>query len=276
MATATTTTEASGAPPATAGEPVVELIGVKKAFGAQQVLRGIDMVVEAGKTTVIVGPSGEGKSVILKHMLGLMRPDRGEVRLFGQPLGHLRRRRLRAVRTRFGVLFQGVALFDSMTVFDNVALPLRERTRATGGEVRQKVMERLELMDLHEVEHKYPAQLSGGMQKRVGLARALVLDPEVVFFDEPTTGLDALRTNEIYRLFYRSQQELGYSAVIVSHDVPKIFKLADRVVLLSKGVLHGGGSPEAFQRSTDPVVRRFVETTMGHIYISDIEEGVGQ
>jgi len=265
--------EAPAAPPA-AGDPVIELIGVEKAFGAQQVLRGVDMVVEAGKTTVIVGPSGEGKSVILKHMLGLMRPDRGQVRLFGLDLARLRGRRLRAVRTRFGVLFQGVALFDSMTVFDNVALPLRERTRATEAEVRRKVMERLELMDLHQVEHKYPAQLSGGMQKRVGLARALVLDPDVVFFDEPTTGLDALRTNEIYRLFFKSQQELGYSAVIVSHDVPKIFKLADRVVLLSQGVLHGGSSPEAFQRSTDPVVRGFVETTMGTIYISDIEEGV--
>jgi len=264
------------AAPSAAGEAVIELIGVEKAFGAQQVLRGVDMVVAAGKTTVIVGPSGEGKSVILKHMLGLMRPDRGQVRLFGLDLAHLRGRRLRAVRTRFGVLFQGVALFDSMTVFDNVALPLRERTRATDGEVRDRVMERLELMDLHDVEHKYPAQLSGGMQKRVGLARALVLDPDVVFFDEPTTGLDAARSNEVYRVFYRSQQELGYAAVIVSHDVPKIFKLADRVVLLSKGVLHGGTSTEAFQRSDDPVVRAFVETTMGTIYISDIEEGVGK
>lgn len=252
---------------------MIELAGVEKAFGGQQVLRGVDMVVEAGKTSVIVGPSGEGKSVILKHMLGLLRPDRGTVRLFGQDLARLRGRALREVRSRFGVLFQGVALFDSMTVFDNVALPLRERTRMGDSEVRQRVMERLELMDLHGVEHKYPAQLSGGMQKRVGLARALVLDPEVVFFDEPTTGLDVARSTEIYRLFYKSQQELGYSTVIVSHDVPKIFKLADRVVLLSKGVLHGGGSPEAFQRSGDPVVRAFVETTMGHIYISDIEEG---
>jgi len=273
MAAATTTAAATRPRPA-AGEPVIELVGVEKSFGAQVVLRGVDMVVEAGKTTVIVGPSGEGKSVILKHMLGLMRPDRGEVRLFGHDLARLRGGRLRQVRTRFGVLFQGVALFDSMTVFDNVALPLRERTTAKHREVRDRVMERLALMDLHDVEHKYPAQLSGGMQKRVGLARALVLDPDVVFFDEPTTGLDAARSNEVYRVFYKSQQELGYAAVIVSHDVPKIFKLADRVVLLSQGVLHGGTSPEAFQRSSDPVVRGFVETTMGHIYISDIEEGV--
>ncbi|NCO57416.1 MAG: ABC transporter ATP-binding protein [Nitrospirae bacterium CG18_big_fil_WC_8_21_14_2_50_70_55] len=261
-------------PPAALGPPVIELAGVEKSFGKQHVLRGVDLVVEAGMTTVIVGPSGEGKSVILKHMLGLLRPDRGAVRLFGQDLAHLRGRRLREVRSHFGVLFQSVALFDSLTVFDNVALPLRERTTAGDAEVRRRVLDRLERMDLHDVEHKFPAQLSGGMQKRVGLARALVLDPDVVFFDEPTTGLDAARTNEIYRLFYRSQKALGYAAVIVSHDVPKIFKLADRVVLLAGGVLHGGGSAEAFQRSTDPVVRRFVETTMGHLYISDLEEGM--
>ncbi|RMF83960.1 MAG: ATP-binding cassette domain-containing protein [Nitrospirae bacterium] len=257
-----------------AERPAIELAGVEKAFGRQRVLRGIDLVVPAGKTTVIVGGSGEGKSVLMRHMLGLLRPDRGSVRVFGEEITRMGRRALRRVRRRFGVLFQGVALFDSMTVYDNVALPLRERTRLSEAEIRARVHERLALVDLHDVDAKYPAQLSGGMQKRVGLARALVIDPEVVFFDEPTTGVDAARTNELYRLFHRSQQELGYTAVIVSHDVPKIFKLADQVVLLSGGRLHGGGTPEEFQRSTDPVVREFIATTMGTLYISDVEEVV--
>jgi phospholipid/cholesterol/gamma-HCH transport system ATP-binding protein len=252
---------------------VVELLGVKKRYGRQLVLRGIDLTVRAGRTLVIVGASGQGKSVIIKHMLGLVHPDRGTVKVFGRDLSRLNRRELDQVRGDFGVLFQNAALFDSMTVFDNVALPLRERTRLSEVEIRDNIMEKLALMDMEKAIDKFPAQLSGGMRKRVGLARALVLNPKIVFFDEPTTGLDVNKSNEIYRLFYRSQQHLGYTAVIVSHDVPKIFKLADEVALLDDGVIQGCMSPEDFQLSEQPLIKAFVAETMGHLYSSDEEDG---
>jgi phospholipid/cholesterol/gamma-HCH transport system ATP-binding protein len=251
---------------------VIELTGVEKHFGAQKVLDGVNLSVREGTTTVIVGASGQGKSVVLKHMLGLVKPDRGKVTVFGQDLATIRRRELKKVRMGFGVLFQNVALFDSMTVYDNVALPLRERTDATEEEIRTNVEEKLAMMDLDGTTEKYPAQLSGGMKKRVGLARALVLNPKIVFFDEPTTGLDVNKSNEIYRLFYRTQAELKYTAVIVSHDVPKIFKLSDYVALLAEGKIQGCMTPDAFQLSDNPHIRAFVETTMGPIYSSEREE----
>ena len=250
----------------------IELFGVEKSFGSQQVLAGVDLRVCTGTTTVIVGASGEGKSVILKHMLGLMRPDSGRVEIFGQDISRASARQLKQVRRDFGVLFQNVALFDSMTIFDNVALPLRERTNENPKEIRARVEKLLGMMDLPGVGPKYPAQLSGGMQKRVGLARALALDPKIVFFDEPTTGLDVHKSNEIYRLFHHTQEQLGYTAVIVSHDVPKIFKLSDHVALLAEGVIQGQLTPEEFQRSGNPLIREFVETTMGPIYSSEKEE----
>lgn len=250
----------------------IELVGVEKRFGRQTVLRDVNLSVASGKTTVIVGASGEGKSVIIKHMLGLVRPERGEVRVFGSNLAKARKKELNRIRMEFGVLFQNVALFDSMSVFDNVALPLRERTKLSETVIRAKVREKLDLMDLVDADDKFPAQLSGGMKKRVGLARALMLDPKVVFFDEPTTGLDVSRSNEIYRLFHKTQRKLGYTAVIVSHDVPKIFKLADYVALLADGKIQGVMSPESFQLSEHPLIRRYVEETMGPIYSSAKEE----
>jgi phospholipid/cholesterol/gamma-HCH transport system ATP-binding protein len=250
----------------------IRLLGVQKSFGQQQVLRGVDLAVAEGKTTVIVGASGQGKSLIIKHMLGLMRPDGGVVEVFGRDLARVGKRELKEIRTQFGVLFQNAALFDSMTVYDNVALPLRERTKSSEEQIRAQVAEKLELMDLQGAEDKFPAQLSGGMRKRVGLARALMLNPRVVFFDEPTTGLDVNKANEIYRLFYKTQARLRYTAVIVSHDVPKIFKLADKVALLAEGVIQGCMSPEEFQMAENPLIRHFVEETMGQIYASAKEE----
>jgi phospholipid/cholesterol/gamma-HCH transport system ATP-binding protein len=250
----------------------IELIGVEKSFARQSVLKGIDLKVPTGKTTLIVGASGEGKSVILKHMLGLIKPDRGQVLVFGQDLARVGKKELNRIRQNFGVLFQNAALFDSLTVYDNIALPLRERTAADEVEIRRNVEEKLALMDLEGAGKKFPAQLSGGMRKRVGLARALVLDPKIVFFDEPTTGLDVNKSNEIYRLFYKTQQQLRYTAVIVSHDVPKIFKLADYVAMLEGGVIQDCLSPEDFQLSDNPVIRAFVEETIGPIYSSEEEE----
>jgi len=263
-----------GAAVAEEGKVAIELIDVEKSFGRQMVLRGVNLKVREGTTTVIVGPSGMGKSVILKHMLGLMRPDRGQVLVYGRDLARLGDRELKEVRRDFGVLFQNAALFDSMTVFENVALPLQERTKMSKEEIHRSVAEKLAMMDLHNVEEKFPAQISGGMRKRVGLARALVLNPRIVFFDEPTTGLDVHKSNEIYRLFYRTQAQLKYTAVIVSHDVPKIFKLSDNVTLLHDGILQESMSPEDFQLSDNPAIKSFVETTMGPIYSSEREEPV--
>lgn len=255
-----------------AATAAIELIGVEKSFGRQQVLKGVDLRITEGQTTVIVGASGQGKSIILKHMLGLIQPDRGRVLVFGQDLARLSKRALNQIRMQFGVLFQNAALFDSMTVFDNIALPLRERTGQSESEIRRTVLDRLELMDLQGSEAKFPAQLSGGMRKRVGLARALVLNPKVVFFDEPTTGLDVSKSNEIYRLFHKTQRQLGYTGVIVSHDVPKIFKLADSVALLAEGRIQDCLTPEQFQLSEQPLIRSFVEETMGPLYSSQLEE----
>jgi phospholipid/cholesterol/gamma-HCH transport system ATP-binding protein len=248
--------------------PIIQFIDVHKWFGKQHVLRGVNLSIVEGKTTVVVGGSGQGKSVIIKHILGLVRPDSGSVIVNGKDINAIGKKELKDIRTNFGVLFQNAALFDSMTVYDNVALPLRERTKIPEKKISEIVNEKLELMDITGSNDKYPAQISGGMKKRVGLARALVLDPKIVFFDEPTTGLDVAKSNEIYRVFFKSQAQLGYTAVIVSHDVPKIFKLADYVTLLYSGVVQGYLSPEEFQLSNNPHIKQFVETTMGKLYSS--------
>jgi len=255
------------------GEPIIQLINVTKRFGTQQILKGINLSIFKGKTMVIVGESGKGESLILKHILGLMKPDSGQVLVYGKDINKISKKELKAIRSTFGVLFQNSALFDSMTVYENIALPLRERTKASEAEIKRLVNEKLELMDLTGSNDKYPAQVSGGMKKRVGLARALVLNPQIVFFDEPTTGLDVAKSNEIYRVFFRTQAKLGYTAFIVSHDVPKIFKLADNVALLYDGVIQDTLSPEDFQTSENPAIKEFVEKTMGHIYESEQVEG---
>ena len=254
-------------------EPTIQLIDVHKTFGTQHVLKGINLSIYLGKTTVIVGESGQGKSSVIKHILGLVKPDSGKVMVYGKDINRISKKELKEIRTRFRGLFQNAALFDSMTVFENVALPLRERTKKSDAEILAIVNEKLEMMDLEGSNDKYPAQLSGGMRKRVGLARALVLNPKIVFFDEPTTGLDVAKSNDMYRVFFRTQSALGYTAVIVSHDVPKIFKLADYVTLMYQGVLQESLPPEDFQTSENPVIRDFVEKTMGRIYDSEKVEG---
>lgn len=254
-------------------EPIIQLVNIHKSFGKQHILKGINLSIYKGKTTVIVGESGKGKSLILKHILGLIKPDKGNVIVYGKNINKISKSELKEIRSHFGVLFQNAALFDSMTVFDNVALPLRERTNKSEEEIKEIVNYYLKLMDLEGSNEKYPAQLSGGMRKRVGLARALVLNPEIVFFDEPTTGLDVAKSNEIYRVFFRTQTKFGYTAVIVSHDVPKIFKLADYVALLHEGIIQECLPPEDFQTSENPAVKEFVEKTMGLIYESEEVEG---
>lgn len=249
-------------------EPIIRFINVSKSFGSQKVLQGLSLQIERGRTTVIAGGSGQGKSVTLKLILGLLRPDSGQIMVDGKDVTMLRKKELNNVRTNFGVLFQGGALLDSLTVFDNVALPLRERTKLSHAEVHDMVMATLTQLGLEGHEQKYPAQLSGGMKKRVGLARALMLKPEIMLFDEPTTGLDPEKSMEIYRLFAKTQKEFGFTAIIVSHDIPKIFNLADQVILLNKGKVYSFASPDDIQKSEDPEIRQFVQSTMGNVYLS--------
>jgi len=248
---------------------IIEFKNVVKNFGSQRVLDGVNVSFESGKTTVIAGGSGQGKSVTLKLILGLLEPDSGEILFDGQNIVGINRKTLNEVRSRCGVLFQGGALLDSISVYENVALPLRERTALKKVEIDAQVVHMLDQLDLDGHGDKYPAQLSGGMKKRAGLARALMLQPEIMLFDEPTTGLDPHITMDIYRLFFRTQKQFGYTAIIVSHDIPRVFNLADSVVILNQGRMVTFDSPEEIQMSTDPVVANFASETMGHIYRSN-------
>jgi len=255
----------------------IEFKAVEKSFvrddGSRQViLDKVNFEIPAGKTTVIAGGSGQGKSVTLKLILGLMAADGGRILVGGDDVTHVRGRKLKELRSNFGVLFQGAALFDSMTVFENIALPLRERTKKSEAEIKNQVLSSLEQLELLGHEDKFPAQLSGGMKKRAGLARALQLNPEIMLFDEPTTGLDPVMTQEIYQLFARTQAQIGYTSIIVSHDIPKIFNLADQVIVLNGGKMDVFPSPEAIQWSQKPHIREFVKTTMGEIYQSHLVE----
>lgn len=256
--------------------PAIEFIEVCKAFGERSkrtvVLDKVSFSIPKGETTVIAGGSGQGKSVILKLILGLLRPDSGQVLVGNRDITMLGYKSLQEVRMRFGVLFQGSALFDSLTVFENVALPLRERTDQPDEEIDRRVAATLEQLGLTGHDDKFPAQLSGGMKKRVGLARALQLDPEIVLFDEPTTGLDPVMTKEIYELFTTTQQRLGYTAVIVSHDIPRVFSLADQIILLNKGQYDIFRHADEIGRSQKPFIRDFAQMVMGQAVSNEQQE----
>lgn len=237
---------------------MIKLVGVEKKFGGQPVLQGIDLVIPTGKLTTIIGRSGEGKSVLLKHMIGLLQPDRGEVWVGDVEISRLKGTRLNDVRKRFAMLFQGAALFDSLTVFDNVAFPLREKLRMKGLEVTKRVEEKLEQVGLNGMGHKFPAELSGGMRKRAGLARALVMEPEIILFDEPTTGLDPLMAKSIHDLIVTTQRRFGFTAVMVSHQIPEIFGISDWVAMLRQGKIAAMAPASEFQQTTDVEIREFI------------------
>ncbi len=248
-------------------EAAIRFVNVCKSFGERakrhMVLDQVSFSVPRGATTVIAGGSGQGKSVILKLILGLLRPDSGQIMVSGQNIVTMGYKELQTARMQFGVLFQGSALFDSLTVFENIALPLRERSKLGEAEIRERVAGTLAQLGLTGHEEKYPAQLSGGMKKRVGLARALQLEPGIVLFDEPTTGLDPVMTREIYELFAETQRRLGYTAVIVSHDIPQVFELADQIILLNKGELDVFTEASQIAQSTKPFIREFARMVMG-------------
>ena len=237
---------------------MIEVVELTKAFRGQPVLRGINFTVPTGAVSVIIGRSGGGKSVLLKHMIGLLRPDRGQVLVDGQDVTRLSSPALDRVRTRYGVVFQGGALFDSMTCGENIAFPLREKLRLPKRQIAERVDAALAQVGLEGVGPKYPAEISGGMRKRVAIARALVTEPEIIFFDEPTTGLDPILVNAIHRLIAELHRRFKFTALIVSHEIPEIFEIADRVAMLHEGRIVEEGPSDAIQASVNPVVRQFI------------------
>ncbi|MCB1227132.1 MAG: ABC transporter ATP-binding protein [Verrucomicrobiales bacterium] len=243
---------------ASSGDSFIQLRGVEKAFGTQRVLRGLDLDIYRGETLVLIGPSGEGKSVLLKHIIGLLRPDAGSVCFDGTLLEDLDERQLRPVRRRIGYLFQNAALFDSLSVADNVAFPLREARVKNEDEIQQRVQEALEIVELGEHAAKMPINLSGGMRKRVGIARAIVDQPEILLYDEPTAGLDPIVTDVIDHMIRRMKKRFGITSVVITHDMGSVFKVADRIAMLMKGVIYFEGTPKELRSSRDPLLRNFI------------------
>jgi len=237
---------------------VIRVQGLHKSFGSQPVLRGLDLDIATGEIMVVIGRSGGGKAVLLKHLIGLLRPDAGTVAVDGVEITRLRGGELDRVRERYGVVFQGGALFDSMSVAENVAFPLREKTKVGRAEIRGRVKEKLEQVGLKGMGAKNPAEISGGMRKRVAIARALVTEPEIVFFDEPTTGLDPILVNTIHHLIMELHRKFRFTAVMVSHEIPEIFEIADRVAMLHDGVIVEVGPPDAVRASANPIVQQFI------------------
>ncbi len=240
---------------------MIAIRSLRRTLGSKPVLAGVDLDIGTGETVVVLGPSGTGKSVLLKHIIGLMRPDAGSIVVDGEELVGRRERELNLVRRKFGMLFQGSALFDSMSVGENVALPLRELTDMPEAAIRARVTERLEWVGLKDVESMRPASLSGGMRKRVGLARAVAMDPRFILYDEPTTGLDPIMADVIDRLILELQERMGVTSIVVTHDLKSAFKVGDRLAMLLGGRIVAEGTPEALQSSRDPVVRQFLEGT---------------
>lgn len=237
---------------------MIQVIDLYKSFNGREVLRGVNLNVEKGQTLALIGGSGKGKSVLLKHIIGLTRPDRGKILIDNQDISKLWGKPLKRLKERFGIVFQGSALFDSLTVFENVAFPLREKTRMKATLIRDTVFKELARVGLSGEEDKYPAEISGGMKKRVALARCLVMNPEIVLFDEPTTGLDPLIGKAMHKLISECQKNLKFTSIIVTHEIPAIFSLVDRVAMLYDGKIIAVGTPDEIKTSKDPVIHQFI------------------
>ena len=240
-------------------QPLIQLMGVNKKFGNNTVLHGANLSIYKGEVTTIIGKSGVGKSVLLKLIIGLMNPDSGRILFNGKHLAKMSKTERKGFKKKISYMFQGSALFDFMTVFENVALPLTETTSLKSDEIKTYVHNMLGRLDLHNVDGKYPSQLSGGMKKRVAMARALVIDPEIVLFDEPTTGLDPIRKNAVHDMISSYQQKFKFTGVIVSHEIPDIFYISQRVAMLDRGKFIIEGTPEEIRTASDPVVQNFIK-----------------
>lgn len=245
--------------PDSAAPPVIQLKNVHKAFGPKQVLQGFTLDVPEGETMVIIGYSGTGKSVAIKHIVGLLDPDAGEVWVDGQQVDALSRRDLYALRAQIGYVFQFAALFDSLTIGENVAMGLRKQGTLTEAEIRTRVAEALDLVDLPGVEGRMPAELSGGMRKRVGIARAVALRPKYILYDEPTTGLDPVTSAVIDQLMVRMREKLGVTGIVITHDLRSAYTVGTRIAMLYEGRVRWEGTIEQIHATTDPIVRQFIE-----------------
>ena len=241
---------------------MIQVRDLWKSFGDNQVLKGITLEIPRGQIYVVLGGSGSGKTVLMKHVIGLFKPDRGTVTVNGVEISSLEGKALTEARAVFGMVFQGAALFDSMSVFENVAFPLQEKRQGLShDEIRARVIEKLKVVDLgEEVLGRFPSELSGGMRKRVGLARALVSDPQVVLYDEPTTGLDPITTDYVDGMILAAKERLGMTSMVISHDIASAFKVADRMAVLYDGHLAAEGTPAEVRASQDPFVQRFLST----------------
>lgn len=247
---------------------MIEVVDLRKSFDGVEVLKGVNLTIERGEVTAIIGKSGGGKSVLLKHLVGLLKPDSGKIIVDGTDMAGLRGRDLAGIKRKFGMVFQGAALFDSLTVYDNIAFPLRELTDTGEGEIEDAVMEMLRETGLSGMERKYPDEISGGMKKRVALARAMVMRPEYMFFDEPTTGLDPVVETAIHQLMRKCVGETECTDVLVTHDIKEVMELADQVAMLNDGVIVEAASPEELRKSENPAVRQFLTgSTEGPIQI---------
>lgn len=244
-------------------EPFIRISGLAKSFGEQKTLQGVDLTIHHGETIVLIGPSGEGKSVLLKHIIGLLHPDAGKVEMEGIDLSHMKERQLLKMRRRMGYLFQNSALFDSLTVAENVAFPLKEAGIRDKVEIDARVHEALDLVELVEHKNKMPINLSGGMRKRVGIARAIINRPECILYDEPTSGLDPIVTDVIDRMIQRLQKRFRVTSIVITHDMGSVFKIADRVAMLKNGVIHWLGTPDELRHSTEPDIQDFIAGRSG-------------
>lgn len=240
---------------------MIEIKDITKRFGGNQVLKGVTLTITKGETLVVIGKSGCGKSVLLKHIIGIMKPDSGEIWIQGKNIVNMKMKELYALRAKFGFLFQGAALFDSMTVEENVGLGLKENTRMTSKEISKIVTEKLELVGLRGIHNMKPSDLSGGMKKRVSLARSLATNPEYILYDEPTTGLDPVMSDSIDGLIKELADRLKVTSVVVTHDIFSVYEVADKVAMMEDGKIYFHGTPKELVETQDPVIRKFLNRT---------------
>jgi phospholipid/cholesterol/gamma-HCH transport system ATP-binding protein len=237
---------------------MIQILNVYKSFGGKPVLDNINLTINKGETLVVIGRSGCGKSVLLKHIIGLLKPDSGKVLISSLDIWALNRKERNQIMLKFGMLFQNSALFDSLTVWENVGFSFLEHTKMHSNEIIKKATEKLKLVDLEDIEYQYPSSLSGGMRKRVGLARAIAMSPEIILYDEPTTGLDPIMADTINSLIVRLKNNLKTTSVAVTHDIKSAYKIADRIAMLYRGRIVQMGTPYEIQNTTNPIVRQFI------------------